>query len=108
MVEKEYIKIYSNKEALKGNKIFAATNNGKWGFVDSNGNILLDYQYEKATDLNEYGFAGIKLDGKWGVVNSEGKVILEPQYIINTQLEPSFIGEYYKVEFGFGEFYYTK
>ena len=123
VVEKEYIKIYndkvtkyfslsgkeiSSKEALKGNKIFATSNNGKWGFVDSNGNILLDYQYEKATDLNEYGFAGIKLDGKWGVVNSEGKVILEPQYIINTQLEPSFIGEYYKVEFGFGEFYYTK
>ena len=123
VVEKEYIKIYndevtkyfslsgkeiSSKEALKGNKIFAISNNGKWGFVDSNGNILLDYQYEKATDLNEYGFAGIKLDGKWGVVNPEGKVILEPQYIINTQLEPSFIGEYYKVEFGFGEFYYTK
>lgn len=123
VIEKEYIKIYndevtkyfslsgkeiSNKEALKGNKIFATSNNGKWGFVDSNGNILLDYQYEKATDLNEYGFAGIKLDGKWGVVNSEGKVILEPQYIVNTQLEPSFIGEYYKVEFGFGEFYYTK
>ena len=123
VVEKEYIKIYndevtkyfnlagkeiSSKEALKGNKIFATSNNGKWGFVDSNGNIILDYQYEKATDLNEYGFAGIKLDGKWGVVNSEGKVILEPQYIINTQLEPSFIGEYYKVEYGFGEFYYTK
>lgn len=123
VVEKEYIKIYndevtkyfslsgkeiSNKEALKGNKIFATSNNGKWGLVDLNGNIVLDYQYEKATDLNEYGFAGIKLDGKWGVVNSEGKVILEPQYIINTQLEPSFIGEYYKVEFGFGEFYYTK
>ena len=123
VVEKEYIKIYndevtkyfslsgkeiSSKEALKGNKIFATSNNGKWGFVDSNGNIILDYQYEKATDVNEYGFAGIKLDGKWGVVNSEGKVIVEPQYIINTQLEPSFIGEYYKVEFGFGEFYYTK
>lgn len=123
VVEKEYIKIYndevtkyfslsgketSNKETLKGNKIFATANNGKWGFVDLNGNIVLDYQYEKATDINEYGFAGIKLDGKWGVVNSEGKVIVEPQYIINTQLEPSFIGEFYKVEFGFGEFYYTK
>lgn len=123
VVEKEYIKIYndevtkyfslsgkeiSSKEALKGNKIFATSNNGKWGFVDSNGNIILDYQYEKATDVNEYGFAGIKLGGKWGVVNSEGKVVIEPQYIINTQLEPSFIGEYYKVEFGFGEFYYTK
>lgn len=123
VVEKEYIKIYndevtkyfslsgkeiSSKEALKGNKIFATSNNGKWGFVDSNGNIILDYQYEKATDVNEYGFAGIKLGGKWGVVNSEGKVVIEPQYIINTQLEPSFIGEYYKVEYGFGEFYYTK
>lgn len=123
VVEKEYIKIYndevtkyfslsgketSNKETLKGNKIFATANNGKWGFVDLNGNIVLDYQYEKATDINEYGFAGIKLNGKWGVVNSEGKVIVEPQYMINTQLEPSFIGEFYKVEFGFGEFYYTK
>ena len=79
----------------------------KWGFVDALGNNIIDNKYEKVTELNKYGFAGIKQDGKWGVINSEGKIILEPTYELNDN-EPIFIGEYYQVIYGNGEIYYTK
>ncbi len=121
--EENYVKVYNdtetkyfdlegnekqNTEILSNNQIHAKSQDGKWGFVDKSGNIVVDYIYDKATDLNSYGYAGIKLDGKWGVVNSNGEVIVEPTYTLNVQTEPEFIKDYYKVEYGYGEFYYTK
>ena len=121
--EENYVKVYNNTETkyfdlegnekqntevLSNNQIYAKSQDGKWGFVDKSGNIVVDYIYDKVTDLNSYGYAGIKLDGKWGVVNSNGEVIVEPTYTLNTPTEPEFIKDYYKVEYGYGEFYYTK
>lgn len=80
---------------LKDNKIFAKKQNGKWGYVDYNGNVVVDYKYDFAIDINEYGFGAIKENGKWGVVDSNGKIVKEPTYTLNNTL-PSFIGEFYK------------
>ena len=117
-----YIKIYNdeqtkyfnkegkeltNAEVYPNNQLFAKEDSGKWGFVDKNGNVVIDYKYEKITEFNQYGFAAVKLDGKWGAINSQGKTIIEPTYELKEQIEPSFIGKYYKVTYGFGEFYYT-
>lgn len=119
---KEYLKIYNdnetkyiskeekeitNLEVFTNNKIFAKKQENKWGFVDASGKIIVDYKYEKVTEVNEYGFAGIKQDGKWGVINSEGKIVVEPTYELNDN-EPVFIGQYYRVVYGNGEIYYTK
>ena len=121
--ENDYIKLYNdaetryfdlegnekqNTEIFPDNQIYAKSTDGKWGFVDKSGNIVVDYIYDKATDLNSYGYAGIKLDGKWGGVDANGKVIIEPTYTFNVQTEPQFIKDYYRVEYGYGEFYYTK
>ena len=121
--EDNYIKIYNDTETkyfdLEGNEkqntdifpdnqIYAKSKDEKWGFVDKSGNVVVDYIYDKVTDLDSYGYAGIKLDGKWGVVDANGKVILEPTYTFNVQTEPQFIKDYYRVEYGYGEFYYTK
>ena len=121
--EENYIKLYNetetkyfdlegnekqNTEVFPNNEIYAKSQDGKWGFVDKSGNVVVDYIYDKATDLNAYGYAGVQLDGKWGVVNSNGEIILEPTYTFNVQTEPEFIKEYYKVQYGYGEFYYTK
>ena len=88
--------------------IIAVKENDLWGFADNSGNKVVDCQYEKVTEFNEFGYAGIKQDGKWGVINDEGEVVQEPIYEIgqeNTDLD--FIGKYYGVEYGFGEIYYT-
>ena len=92
-IKENYIKIYnsedrkylqydgkevSNINVIKEAKLFAKKSNNKWGFVDKNGNIKIQYTYDMVTELNEYGYAGIKLNGKWGVINSEGKIIQEP------------------------------
>ena len=118
----EYIKFYndsetkyiskneneiSNIDVFKNNKIFAQIFRGKWGFVDSNGNKVVNYEYDKVTEVNKYGFAGIMKDDRWGVIDSDGKIVVEPKYELNDN-EPTFIGEYYQVIYGNGEIYYTK
>lgn len=122
-INDNYIKVYSTTQtqyigldgSLKSdfdifpdNTLFASEKDGMWGFVDKNNNIKVDYQYEKTTELNELGFAGIKKDGKWGVIDKDGNVILEPTYEIPEQNgEPYFIGKYYKVISGYEEEYFT-
>lgn len=95
----EYFDFDGNKksaEELFDNNIFAKEENGKWGYVDKAGNTVVDFKYEMATNINEYGFGAIKLNGKWGVIDANGNIITEPTYEL-TDYEPSFIGEYYEV-----------
>lgn len=96
----------SAEEVFQNNNIYASEENGKWGFADKNGNTVVENKYDMVTELNEYGFAGIKEDGKWGVINSEGKIVQEPIYELE-DVSPSFIGKYYKLEEWYGSAYYT-
>ena len=120
-VANNYIKVYSEddikyfdysgneltaQELFPDNNIYARNINGSWGFVDKDGNVVVQNQYEMVTEINEYGFAGIRQDGLWGVINSNGEVIQEPIYEIDS-LNPSFIGKYYQSDEWYGEDYYT-
>lgn len=82
-------------DILKNNTIFAKEKDGKWGYVSASGNTIIDFQYDLAQDINEYGYGAIKQDGKWGVINFQGEFILDPTYEIE-DVEPTFIGKFYK------------
>lgn len=84
------------QEIFTNNTVFAKKENGKWGYVDRSGNTAVDYKYEFATNINEYGYGAVKQNGKWGVVNAQGQLIKEAVYTLD-DIEPYFIGEYYQV-----------
>ena len=109
-IRENYVKIMSSSQILyfdfdgniknasdiyTNNQIFAKEQNGKWGYVDKNGNTVVDFKYDMATDINEYGFGAIKFQNKWGSVDANGKVVKEPTYRLNN-IDPTFIGEFYK------------
>ena len=109
--EKSYILLYSDTDfkyldkegniltsqnLFKNNTLFAKNINGKWGFVDKDGNLKVQNNYELVTDFNKYGFAGIKKDGKWGSINQNGEVVQEPTYDLKRNI-PEFVGKYYRV-----------
>lgn len=121
-VKNDYIKIYNeteikyfnkdgkelkNTEVFSDNKLFVKMENNQYGFVDKNGTLVVDYKYDKAYEFNEYGFAAIRKNGKWGAINEEGQEVVAPIYEIQDEQEPFFIGMFYRVTYGFGEFYYT-
>lgn len=114
-VEDNYIKLYSDtdvkyfdlngnevnyKKLYPNNTIFADKQNGKWGFVDANGNKVIDYKYDFVTE--QFGnFVGVKQDGKWGVLTVTGQNVLKPTYKFDYN-NVRFISQYFEVKNGLG------
>lgn len=109
-VNDEYIAIYSKTESqyidTKGNLVPNTTvfkdlklysyraEDGKWGFKDKNGKVVVDCRYDFVTELNQYGYAAIYQEGRWGVIDSDGKVVVVPSYEMDTYYSPSFLNKY--------------
>ena len=80
---------------------------GKFGFVDKDGNVVVDYIYDDATEQNRFGYSSVKKDGKWGAINSQGRVVVEPQYTMENNSLIEFIDEWHLGE-DLNLNYYTK
>lgn len=53
--------------------------NGKYGFVDSVGNVTVPPLYEEAWEYRD-GIAWVMKDGLWGSINQAGEIIVPYQY----------------------------
>ena len=85
----------SNTEVLTGNTLFLDKKDGKYGYIDKKGNVVIDYIYDDATEQNSYGYASIKKDGLWGSIDKNGKIVVEPKYNLENNLEIDFIGKWH-------------
>ena len=85
----------SEKDIFSTNTIFLSKKDGKYGFVDKDGKVIVDYNYDDATQVNSYGYAGIKKDGKWGSIDSKGNIIQEPIYNLDEYLKIDFVGRWH-------------
>lgn len=121
-VEKGYIRVRENdnykyynlkleeKEStdiLGGNTIFLKKKDGKYGYINDKGIVVVDYIYDDATEQNKYGYVAVKKDGKWGCLDQNGKVVLEPTYELTNNLVVDFIANWYLAE-DLNANYYTK
>ena len=52
---------------------------GKWGYIDEQGKLVIDYQYDFAGDYVD-GLAGVVKDGKYGFINKDNKYVIEPTF----------------------------
>lgn len=85
----------NSKDVLNGNTIFLSKKDGKYGFVDKNGIVVVDYIYDDACEQNEFGYASIKKDGLWGCVDSTGTVKMAPSYKLDNNVLVEFIGKWH-------------
>ena len=83
------------KEILSSNKLFVSIKDGKYGYTDKDGNVVVDYIYDEAQEQNRYGFAAVKKNDLWGAINSEGKEVVEPKYKLSNYLVIDFIGKWH-------------
>lgn len=120
LVKESYIKLYSEtdmkyynfngkeisyKEVKGDNKLYASKKNGKWGLVNSNGDVIVNYEYDMVTEQNG-NVAGVKQNGKWRIVNTEGKFETDKEYEI-PWLDVTFLGKYYKTNNDVGTIIYS-
>lgn len=83
--------IYDNKLEEKANitcsEIGKTSNNGliafksgdKWGFIDEDGDIVIEPKYNNARSFS-YGLAAVCSNGKWGFINSNNEVVIDYQF----------------------------
>jgi hypothetical protein len=53
--------------------------NGKYGFVDEQGKVVVEPRYDNARDFR-LKRAAIERDGKWGFLDPDGKEVIPPKY----------------------------
>ena len=108
--EKAYIKVWTetgyeyynlvgekqeSKDILTNNSLFLSKQNDKYGFVDKEGNVVIDYIYDDAKEQNEFGYIAVKKEGLWGCIDKNGEAICETKYNLDDNLLINFIGEYH-------------
>lgn len=54
--------------------------NGRWGYIDKEGETVIAFQYDQANPFSANGLAAAQIDGKWGYIDRGGDFVIPPQY----------------------------
>lgn len=65
---------FSYMDWVEGENIASVKGDGKWGYVDSRGEVLVPLEYDDLGVNEGNGFAA-KKDGRWGFVDQTGRVL---------------------------------
>lgn len=60
---------------------FAVTVNGRCGFIDRDGSIVIKPVFEQVYPFTE-GLAAVQQQGLWGFIDTEGRMVIEPRFIM--------------------------
>ena len=85
----------TNFEVLPTNTLFLVKENNKYGYVNSEGEKIVDAIYDDAKEQNEYGYCAVKKDGVWGCIKSDGTIVVNPSINLDNNLYIDFISEWY-------------
>lgn len=58
----------------------AVKKDGKWGFIDQEGTVQIDYQFDDARSFGQH-LAAVEIHGKWGYVSLKGEIVIPPAYL---------------------------
>ena len=83
------------KDINSNNTLFLDKKDGKYGFVDISGNVVVDYIYDDATEQNNLGFSAVSKDGKWGSIDKNGKVVATVENDLSENSAIDFIGKWH-------------
>lgn len=85
----------SNKDVYTSNTLFITKSNGKYGFVNKDGKVVVEPIYDDATEQNDYGYVSVKKDGKWGAIDQYGNIVIQPTYTLNNNSLVEFVGKWH-------------
>ena len=75
-VSEEY---YEDARLMIDGTYAAVQKDGKWGFIDAEGKVVIEPQYDDARSFSN-GYAAVQKDGKWGFINSDNEMVIEPEF----------------------------
>lgn len=87
-----------SQELLNTNTLFLDKKDGKYGYVNKEGIVVVDYVYDDAKEQNEFGYCSVKKNGMWGCINSKGEELITPAYQLENNLIIEFINKWHRGE----------
>lgn len=76
---KEYGEVYDAAVLFNDDTLAAVEKNGKWGFVDASGKMVIEPKYDGARSFSN-GYAGVKVGDLWGFIDAKDQMVIEPQF----------------------------
>ena len=67
------------RQFLESGGLAAVCKDGKWGFLDKNGQEVLPFAWDNARSFSE-GVAAVERDGLWGYISLRGEIAVPLQY----------------------------
>lgn len=54
--------------------------NGKWGFFNKKGEVMIEPRFDGAKSFSN-GLAAVCMDGEWGFIDSSGEIVIDCQFL---------------------------
>ncbi len=74
-IKSTYTTIYRDKNT----GWYMVEKNKKWGYVDTNGDLVVEPRYDLACGFHE-NLAAVQRNGRWGFINMRGEEVISPTY----------------------------
>ena len=71
--------VFEDAKVFSGDAPAAVKLNGKWCFVNADGELISDKKYDDARSFSN-GLAAVCIDGKWGFVDMNENIAIEPVF----------------------------
>jgi hypothetical protein len=59
--------------------LFPVRQDEKWGYIDREGGLVVDYQYAEARDFSD-GLGAVRVGESWGYVDATGALAIQPKF----------------------------
>lgn len=70
---------FKDAKAPESSGYIAVGDSEKWGFIDSSGRLVIDYQYEDAVSFSE-GLGAVKIVDNWNYISEKNKRVIEQEF----------------------------
>lgn len=85
----------TEKEIFPEHTLLLSKENGKYGYKNQDGTLIVDHIYDDAKLQNEYGYCSVKQGNLWGSIGRDGNISQAPQVNLDDYLIVDFIGSWH-------------
>jgi len=68
--------VYQDARPFSGEGFAAVRKNGKWGFIDTNGAVMIEFIYDEALSFGQH-LAAVKKGDFWGYISKHGNLVID-------------------------------
>ena len=88
----------SLQELVPTKTLYLVKKDGKYGYENKEGKLVVDCIYDDATEQNMYGYCAVKQNGLWGSLKADGTVVVKPSINMDNNIVIDFIYDWHMFE----------